>query len=244
MLTHNKLEWDSRFFGFSVDKAELKNCTDAELNNYFTYCLLNSIKLSYLFVDNNDKISLGQLSAFANNLEDTKVCYSRKIENDEKITVAENIIEFSGNYPSNDLISLSLRSGSYSRFYLDKRFAPGKFEELYTEWITKSVQKLVADKVYIYVENNELLGFITVYRKQNISWIGLVAVAEKSIGKGIGSKLSQVAIRFAIDQNCNYLKVYTQAQNTPACGLYEKCGFRVEEKTDIYHIWHKVYEVY
>ena len=44
-----------------------------------------------------------------------------------------------------------------SRFNLDKKFGRTKFEELYVKWVDNSINKVFADDLLIYKENNQTL---------------------------------------------------------------------------------------
>ena len=68
--------------------------------------------------------------------------------------------------------------------------------------------------------------------------IGLVAVGEDCRGKGIGSLLVQAVEEYLYtNTSIRLLKVVTQWENIPARHLYEKNGFLIDDKTNIYHWW-------
>ena len=96
----------------------------------------------------------------------------------------------------------------------------------------------MADVVFVHRIDNQINGMITLKIEDNIAHIGLVAVDENAQGMGIGSMLIQ-AVEAYLQNNTTvrYLNVATQLVNKPACRLYEKNGFVVEQKTNIYHWW-------
>jgi ribosomal protein S18 acetylase RimI-like enzyme len=99
------------------------------------------------------------------------------------------------------------------------------------------VSQELAKETLVVRQGNEVAGFITLGEKQGCGDIGLVAVAEKHRGRGIGSKLVQAALGWFSGQRHSRARVATQGANRTACALYERHGFGLEAAEDVFHFW-------
>src|SRR5690606_25819203 len=115
------------------------------------------------------------LNPFSGQLVDIKTVYSKRVKASEKKALNLGIHYYQYDVPSTQLISLSIQSGAFSRFKVDENISNKKFEELYTLFITNSVNKKIADDVLIYTENSDTLGVITLKCKKNMGEIGILA---------------------------------------------------------------------
>lgn len=224
------LPWDSDFFKFKV--ARIREHIDLTNNKSVLKDLFeNGINLAYYS-------SPDQLPIFDNNfytilLVDKKVTYSKRVNNQQP---GINIESYNKHYPEEKLVKLAISSGVYSRFNTDERIGRQNFETLYTQWISKSVSKEIADEVLVYKENNNLQGFVTIGKKDNKADIGIIAVDPSSRGKGIGKALMFAAENFYYNKS-DTIQVVTQGDNLPACKLYESCGYAVDKTEYFYHLW-------
>lgn len=146
----NKLIWDSEFFGYNIGMLDI-NSLDFDPELKFN----PQFDLVYLFSDKK------QQSKYIPAPIDVKVNYKKEITPIN--AMPQNIEEFNDQL-INDLIYLALLSGHHSRFKKDTSLAV-HFERLYTEWIQKSISGALADKVLVYVANNDILGFVTLKKK-------------------------------------------------------------------------------
>lgn len=220
-----KLAWDSEFFGFNVGKFTALKGESIDFYGLLSKSKSENYRLIYLFSE--DAIS-GDIAPV-----DVKIVYSMSIENEG--THYETLSEVQK--AANSIYSLAYRSGTHSRFRLDKNFEKGKFEELYNIWVENSLSGKFADKVYKYEVNGEIVAFVTVAIKDFVATIGLIAVSENYGRRGIGSKLINAVKSYAIERGCKTLNVATQQDNIEACMFYEKNGFSLYSKTYIYHLW-------
>ena len=110
---------------------------------------------------------------------------------------------------------------------------------MYRRWIEQSVCKILADDVLVYIDNSIECGMLTyrINKEDNIARIGLVAVDDNCQGKGVGSGLIQSLESLLDNQKVTKLFVATQENNFWACKWYEKNGFSVDSKVEIYHWW-------
>ena len=88
-------------------------------------------------------------------LVDQKITFHIKI-NPYFISIIDSHIEqFEHNFPSEQLINLSIQSGLYSRYKIDPDFKNNEFENLYLAWIENSVNKKIADHTFVKKEDGE-----------------------------------------------------------------------------------------
>ena len=237
MLLHNvqKLEWDTQFFGYPVYKA-----TGFQNNPLLISSIIDKVKISgctllYWFSEKEMQ--------FPNDIDaelvDVKIDYVKKI--DYVPPYNEMIKSYPPERDYKDLLELSFVSGEYSRFRIDKHFVNNEYHRLYTEWLMKSVQRKNADEVFVFEDQDGIQGFVTSkYEKEgNNERIGLIAVREGTRGKNIGRHLVDTVVKVGKSNGAKFLKVYTQQSNIGANRFYEKCQFKEDERTFIYHIWFK-----
>lgn len=136
-----------------------------------------------------------------------------------------------------ELIQLALASGEYSRYKLDERFNRACFERLYIDWISNSIYKDFATDVLVAtVNDDEDIGLLTYKVSDNVSTIGLLAVAATHRGLHIGKHLMQY-YEESLPSEVIKLKVVTQGTNKIARQYYESCGYSIEDISYTYHLW-------
>jgi len=214
-----KLVWDSEFFGYKIGLIDINN-SDFDPHLHFD----SQFDLIYLF-SNRNQVS-DQLSEHV----DIKITYEKYNTFVEEMP--ENIEEYKGKL-TNELLYLAHLSGNHSRFKKDVYLA-NHYEILYKTWIQKSIDGEIADKVLIFKVSCKILGFITLKEINECVQIGLIAVNENHMGKGIGSSLLK-AISYIYPNK--KIIVSTQEVNKGANAIYIKNGFFVNKRQYIYHLW-------
>ena len=232
------LKWDSDFFGLKIGKViNNERIPKSELKQLLNVAKAENYSLIYVFTPEKEKISEEILSETNSKLVDRKIVYSLNIE--EKAT--ENhpeILDYSAAKLTAELLDLSYLSGHYSRFKSDKKLPNNAFQRLYKEWIEKSLNGVLADRVFVAMDSNkQIIGFVTLQIKESSAEIGLIAVSEKTQGKKTGTKLIDKCIQYLQEKSIKTLTVPTQLENTQACKFYEKYGFTTHSITNIYHFW-------
>ena len=221
-----QLKWDSDFFGLRIGKCCLN--TQSEVEELFSQqeILRTEYDLLYIFSENNIHAETASCR-----LVDQKVIYAIEPSTDQ---TDAHITEYPTGNVSEDVVSLALASGAYSRFRLDQKLPEGAYERLYRRWIELSVAQDIATEVFCYMANNEPKGLVTLKREGANASIGLVATDQQYRGKGIGMSMMRHTKNFCFEQNIKKLTVATQKHNMPACRLYEKAGFTAESCTNIW----------
>ena len=226
-----RLEWDSEFFKLKIGRLDLDSVEEFSEIILKSEELRQSFDLLYIFAEETLNQQLLDI-----NLVDTKTIFTKQLIDCPK--EVSGVSKYLDSVVSQDLYHLAWVSGKYSRFQLDKRFPDDAYERLYGRWIEQSVAGNMADSVFVHGSDGRMDGMITIGVEGREASIGLVAVDDLSQGKGIGSKLIQAVEEYLLrETQVNTLKVATQWENKAACRLYEKNGFEVESKTNIYHWW-------
>lgn len=225
MRTAELLKWDSSFFGYSVGKVWLG--AEDSLKN-----VSSEFRLTYAFSEK----PVDSMAEFLVDKKATLVCDDNAV----KYTNLEYTIESYNNtrHSYGELIELALESGVYSRFAIDKQFVNDEYKRLYTKWLENSLLKEGAIDVFVAVQENIILGFITWVRKDmDVCAIGLLAVSPHSRGKKVGKNLIDFVKGKAAEAGFSSVEVVTQLNNIPAMNLYKSTGFKLIDIKYIYHIW-------
>jgi dTDP-4-amino-4,6-dideoxy-D-galactose acyltransferase len=195
-------------------------------------------KLSYYATPNKLPANLLESKNLNIVLVDKKTTYVKNINPNLKIHTSISTID-KKTTKIDRLINLSIQSGIYSRFNVDKNIGKDKFEKMYTLWIKNSISRTKAKEVLAFSANNESAGFVTLGESHARADIGIIAVDHNYRGKGIGKALMSSAEKWSSDIGHNVIQVVTQGDNIPACRLYESCGYKLEKLEFFYHIWKK-----
>ena len=149
----------------------LGNIKVGEIINPNTNFIVLKEKFDLIYLK-SEKNCEAKIEGYVNSFTETKVLFSKLI--DQKREINQNVFSISEtNFNIDDLYNLAFESGKMSRFNLDKKFGRTKFEELYVKWVDNSINKVFADDVFVYQENNKTLGFITYKIDEDFSTIGL-----------------------------------------------------------------------
>lgn len=236
------LSWDSNFFGFKVVSITPNRLTILELEHLLTLLRQEDVSLVYWDSDPVDEVSQKAAIKLGGFLADTKILYSVNLNKLSGVFITSSNIyieEYKENVACSDLLSLAVECGMYSRYKLDKFISSSKFEELYRLWIIKSVNRTLADAVFVARYNGRIIAMVTVSRKNKVGVIGLLAVDKSFRGKNVSKDLIITAHKWYLTQGCEIGRVTTQRVNHIACKFYEKCGYSVENISNYYHFWLK-----
>lgn len=225
------LVWDSKFFGYSIHKVFLdpENDSDSRLD---AYILAHKPDLLYLFSPKKHP-SLEEKSV----LMDEKTTFIRKVGYSPLSSVKSNltILPYAGDLVP-PLEELAWESGSSSRFKKDARLSP-KFKELYSLWMKKSLEREIADAVFVCYDGQIMAGMVSVQKIEVAARLGIIAVHPSCRGRRIGEMLMRQAEAWCIGQQLEWLHVVTQGNNASACNFYRSMGYTVKSVEYVYHYW-------
>ena len=227
------LTWDTDFFHKKIGRIDYDG--SANLSSLLQQAKNEDYKLIYVFCNGSVFLPPDVLETFSGTLVDRKVIY----ENNRLIAkeISFPVEEYSLSEVSEELEQLAYVSGRYSRFRMDTNFHPNDFHRMYRTWIAKSVSHEIADKVFVIREKDQIRGMVSLKITDGKGVIGLIAVSLLSQGKGYGQILNDACCNELVKRNINTLEVATQLDNISGCRFYEKCGFKVQLVTNIYHFW-------
>ncbi len=226
------LDWDSSFFEKKIFSVQLNN--DDDIDEIEFHLQKENADLAYVFIPLSSSISK-KVADYSNIvLYDHKLTYKMNLSGKD-FQAVENVEEVDAS-PNDDFISLAISSGTHSRFALDPSLNH-KFEELYALWLINSLNKKLADKVFITKHKDLITSFITCKIKNEVGNIGLIATHENHRGKSLGRNLINQAHHWYLQNNIKVSEVVTQKANKIACAFYENYGFQISKEELVYH-WH------
>jgi dTDP-4-amino-4,6-dideoxy-D-galactose acyltransferase len=229
------LAWDSRFLGVPVSRIDAEGASQQDLLETADRLRAEGVHLVYLFSD--EALAPAIADALKARLVDRKVTYRMEADALPTRHPSEAVTPYAPDMPQADLERLAIEAGKFSRFRVDPGIDAGKFAELYTQWLRKSLTREIADEVLVVAEAGRVRGLVTTALSGGAGKIGLVAVDEASRGRGLGRQLVEAAKRWFAARGAAFADVVTQQDNVAACRLYETCGFRVHQVQHVYHLW-------
>ena len=233
MEPYRLLDWDSRFFGFTVAQITAPSLDAGQLASVLEDLRRKAVRLAYWPAS----AVVGFAADLGGRLVDEKTTFLIDLAGLPAGEAPAGIEPYSASMPLPQLRSLAIQSGLNSRFAVDPQLPREKFIELYTIWITRSLSKEIADEVLVVRDGEAVAGMITLGNKNGRGDIGLVAVDEAYRGRKFGQALVLAAQRWFAARGYRHSQVVTQGANTPACNLYRKCGYAVEKVEPYYHFW-------
>ncbi|PZX49788.1 acetyltransferase (GNAT) family protein [Algoriphagus ratkowskyi] len=210
------LPFDTHLFNYPVGKISI----NTSWNEEDFLIAAKEFQLIYLFSESPVAFNNSSFQ-----LVDIKMIYEKHINAPAEIP---EIKHFKSPL-SKELQDLAFESGVYSRYKLDTRLNQEEFEKLYRIWIQKAWE---SNSV---LEAPDLQGMVTYSVADKAAKVGLIAVSKESQGKGWGKKLMKFAEAKAFALGAETIEVSTQEANIPACRLYESLGYKLAEKTFVYH---------
>ena len=226
-----KLDWDTSFFEKPVFKCDITNFIEFEM----AQSQLPSPALCYFF-------SKQKISTLDKYLFDEKVIFRLQTNTYTRVqqqttsveckTVKEQPIALFS------IASLATTSSQHSRFRKDPEIPNKKVDELYLKWVEKAYQQPKNHEIFLAYADRVLAGLISCTVKDDKMTIELVSTLPEFQNRGIGSYLMTAILNFAKGNGIEEIYVTTQLDNTPACRLYKKYGFKVYDNSYVYH-YHK-----
>jgi dTDP-4-amino-4,6-dideoxy-D-galactose acyltransferase len=230
--------WDSDVFGFGVAKILPARLNHLELKEVLEELKLKKVKLVYWASDPQAPFAQQAAEQCNGFLADHKVTYYAALSHPSNLTFPGVAVEeYAADLPDRDLEFLALQSGIYSRFKVDPRIPKEIFEKIYKLWIANSAKRIIAKNIFVVKKDRRIVGMATLGEKNNRGDIGLLAVHPDYRGLKIGSALMNAARNWFVQQGYTQSQVVTQHANKPACALYEKCGYVIENIEFFYHFW-------
>ena len=233
------LDVDSEIFGFPVAKILPDKLSRGELERVISRLKQENVRLAFWASNPKDKESQQAARLCHGFLADKKVTFVIDIGQipERPAGIDWKIEEYVDALPCAELENLAIQVGRNSRFGADPRIPEDKLLALYTLWIRNSVNRQVADAVFVVRQSGRVVGMVTVGVKNGRGNIGLFAVDQVLRRKNLGISLVRAAQEWARRKGFRFAQVVTQGKNVAACRLYRKCGYRVDKVEYFYHFW-------
>jgi dTDP-4-amino-4,6-dideoxy-D-galactose acyltransferase len=231
------LGWDSEVFGFKVAKLTIAEYDESYLLSILKRLKENNYRLVYWHGRGAEEEIL---KMHGGNLVDEKVTYLKELKGKPIIDLGSlySIAPYLLKEPEHALLKLAQESGAYSRFRLDPLFPFAAFEKLYNLWMIRSVRREIAYEVLVVKDiHSALCGVVTLGEVSGKGNIGLLAVASRARGQGLGRLLITAAEGYFFKHGYTEVEVVTQKENSKACHLYESCGYKAKVVNNVYHFW-------
>jgi dTDP-4-amino-4,6-dideoxy-D-galactose acyltransferase len=234
-----KLNWDSDFFGFNVGRVFIGNGDEENAGLIYNLGKAQGFRVVYVILSDWNKRIHETLTRNGAKLMDKKTLYARGVTPAQPQQALFPVIEYDDHFFTNELVDLALASGRYSRFLMDESFGKEPFERLYLEWLRNSINGKFADKVWLAIDKDHVIGFVTAKKlmEDKSGHVGLIAVSEEYRGKKVGKALMEKCNEWYANHQLERATVVTQGDNIPACRFYESVGYHVGKVEYYYHIW-------
>ncbi len=221
------LEWDTQFFGKKTGAITIGD-NEVAADFITSEAQRQGYELVYFF----SKTLQSVLKKSGFEWVDTKVTFSKDVQATE---APIELLAYSSK-ATPELVRLALQSGWKSRFNEDKKLQP-KYEELYTQWLKRSLDGEFDDVVFIYKVGDSIAGLVTIRIENDTNGkVGLFAVAESFRGQGIGKKMLQALEAWYYEKGVKTSEIATQKKNEAACKLYESMGYKISDTSYVYHL--------
>lgn len=237
-----RLPWDSDHFGINVGRIESLELSDDELSQ----CLLQARKAQLDLVywtTMAGRVPAAQLmEQFRGQLVDIKTTYAINVadilELSSQAALPFRIEEHPCGPASSELRSVAVQSGVYSRYRVDSRLPSHVLRTLYETWIERSTWQEIADVVFTAINSdNKHVGLLTLRIAGEESQIGLLGVDGSFRRLGIARMLINACHHWVAERAVRSVSVVTQGNNHAACSFYERCGYRVRDRKNVFHFW-------
>jgi dTDP-4-amino-4,6-dideoxy-D-galactose acyltransferase len=235
------LEWDSEFFGFAVAQITVPTLDRHQLGAVLSELRQRDVRLAYWPADSTGGAAVRQVAEeLGGRLVDMKTTFVVDLASlvPAELTLHARVEPYGQAEATPEMRALAVESGVFSRFAVDPNIPRHKFIELYSIWITRAVAREIADEVLVIRDaGGTVVGMVTMGNTSGPGAGGLLAVAPAYRRHGYGETLVRAKQRWWIAQGQRQGRVVTQAANTAACRLYQRCGYRVVKVEPYYHFW-------
>lgn len=236
------LDWDSKFFGFSIGRIHAHACTEMLLRKGLENARKEKIQFVELFCAASDAESIYACEGLAFHLADLRFTFKKKpaeVAEDVKDDKVRRGLNFK-KAGLEDIAGLKIAGHGLftnSRYYRYPGFDSNKVDLMFQIWIEKAVKGEFDDELYYLSDESGILAFSSLKSKENAASIGLFGVNEAHRGKGLGSLLLNRVSHLLQKRGVTELNVVTQGKNSSAVRLYQKNGFHLSKITLCYYKW-------
>ena len=227
------LPWDSGFFGVRIARVRQNRLAPSDIHTIRDWCRHHSIACLY-FLSEEDPASIQAAEQNGFRLTDVRITLRAPLEQDTGSLDSRVRLAHAGDIAA--LRDIAAVSHGDSRFYHDEHFTHSRCADFYRTWIENSCAGW-ADQVYVAEHEGNVSGYITCTLTGSECKIGLIAVAGRAQGTGLGRALVARVFDWAREKNVASITVVTQGRNIGAVRFYQANGFQIEAQQRWYHLW-------
>ena len=208
-----------------------------ELKAFETNLKPNDFPTGQLFIwskiptDNIDKLICLQRLGFY--IVDTNVQFSlsNKISHKNKSN-----LRFANSSDEADLRALARNAFKYNRFIRDPNISSEIASKIKEEWVGNFFLGKRGKWMIVIEDNSKIIGFLQLISKnQNTIVIDLIAIDEKSRGKGLAKEMISYAYENCLKKD-GTIEVGTQIANIPSIKLYSNLSFHMNSASYVPHM--------
>ena len=235
------LTWDSQFFERHIGRLPVAPKDQAGWREVDQAAGLQGLDCVYLLVDIDDTraIAAAQTAGFL--MVDIRLTLSREVPGDP--VIAHSLppgasLRAAGPGELPDLQAIARQVHTDTRFFNDPGFDPARSAEMYAVWIASYLDEAANVVVWTPVLDGEAVGYLTCRVTGEVGRIGLVGLAPRGRGMGLGMALLAAGIDWFTQKGARRVEVVTQGRNLPAQRLYQRAGFRSTQVQLWFHKWY------
>lgn len=231
-LRCRELEWDSRWFGFRIGRADLPELTPELARAAADWSRARNLRCLYVLAEVPASVEVPGFDPV-----DVRVDF----EVAPLSGAGSGGVEVGPMLPGEleEVCQLARTVFVGTRFSKDSRFPSERVRELYAEWVRRDVAA-AAPGCRVARVSGKVVGFVTARKDAEVAGqgsIGLIAVEESFRGCGFGRALMVDACRTLAHVGAARVSVATQESNRVACHLNSALGGRVVSRGYWYHAW-------
>jgi len=236
----NVLDWDSKFFGFSVARVDWSGDV-SQIAEAIAHAKEMDVTLLYVFGPAETDFLGNIVNKIASIFGSQRVELAKELIDGPNLDDnPEGIIALAAtNCNVKEVSELGVIAGSHSRFMCDPMIPRTVGERLFRLWAESSLRGVLADANFGYLSDNRIMGFVSVRQQETGGRITLIAVRPEARRRGIASRLVRAAEIYVTKTGGNKITVATQGHNEPAFRLYRSAGYREVARTRVWHVWLK-----
>jgi ribosomal protein S18 acetylase RimI-like enzyme len=145
-------------------------------------------------------------------------------------------LRFANSSDETDVRALARNVFKYNRFNQDPNISSEIASKIKEEWVGNFFLGKRGKWMIVVEENSKIKGFLQlICKNEDIIVIDLIAIDEKSRGKGLAKEMISYAYENCL-KTVGTIEVGTQVANTPSIKLYLKLGFHMNLASYVLHM--------
>jgi dTDP-4-amino-4,6-dideoxy-D-galactose acyltransferase len=233
------LEWDTRFFGFPIARANLNQLAPDSAAALLDWCQAQGVACLYFLADMGDAPTIRLAEAHGFTWVDLRLTLTARLNGEAGEAGQPPGPEIGPVQPGEvEALQRLARESHYdSRFFFDQGFPHHLAARLYEVWIAQSCQGGSA-LVLAARDQDTPIGYLACDQVDaRTGQVSLFAVDARYRGQGVGRALLRASLHWFREHQLETVRVVTQGRNVPALRLYERAGFQTETIQAWYHRW-------